>query len=445
MPKPLFRTWTQYAAWLVVGIAACLLLNGVIRMASFGTEDKPPTAPSTYAPVPLWFEVQPYAALWRWDAITYGDYRPVFAAAHAKALDPQNADMYHPEELKRNLASFVYTPFTALVFRPIAGQEWTLEESADVVSWLNHVMWIGAAVLLAMMLCHGRPWSWALVGAFVVHYLLYYPNATALHLTQASIWIMFFLVLTGFCLQRGWDVAAGIAFAFAISFKPHLAVVPALLFFLPRFPKRPMIVCGTMFTTLMLLSLGWAGIRNWQEYLGEVLPMLSRGYAYYPNQTFNGLLRRLFGPDDPAEFDLPRTVIWIKYLSSAFGLALLAVAYRSCFKRREEPTWDDHTLAYASVMSAGVLASPVCWDHHMTAFVVLYVVIIHRLVKFPHLRTRRIEGLLFGSFLLTGAYFETRGLWGAEAIFSGLGFYGALMLLAAAFLLCHRRETEAAA
>jgi hypothetical protein len=370
----------------------------------------------------------PYGALFSSRAVYIGDFRPIYDAAAGRRQVPDYR-MYRPDELKEHRAAFVYTPFAAWLVSPLVTRGFTLEEAADVVHRFNRVLWLGMAAMTFLLVAHGRRATLALAAAIAVQYLAYFPIAKALQLTQASVWISFFLVAAALLLQRGRPATAGLALALGASIKPHLAAVALLLALQPGVTRRMGFAALAGLSVTGLLSITYAGIPSSLDYVFHALPMLSGGYAYHPNQSVNGLLMRLFTGEDPAVFNLSTPVAWIKSASTVFGLCMLALAAftcRSAIQRSREP----ELLCYALAVTAVTIASPICWTHHMTAFIAPLAIIARRFLDEPRLRSPAILATAFASAILTGAFYDARHLSGLPlGLLTGFEFYGALLLL----------------
>lgn len=436
----LFRTRRAYVVALGVGFVVCILLNGYLRHVG-NPRRFALSSPDTWQIDP---DGNPFRALVSWRAQITGDFRPIYDAAKGRREDASYR-MYRPELLRQNLASFVYTPFTALLISPLARPGVSMFTAANWVSGVNHVMWFVGGIMLFLMITPGRSRTLGDAALLAVHYVAYYPMAKALELTQASVWIFFFLALSAFLVQRRRDAAAGLALAVGVSIKPHLVVILVLLALTLRFPWRVILACIGGLVATTAASIGYAGVENCRDYLFETLPILSAGYAYYPNQSANGMLHRLFTQTDPEEFNLAPAVGWIKVASAAFGLAVLAVA-AIAFRRRREATDNDDALLlkYALAITAATIASPVCWTHHLTVLLIALCAAVRFLSTHPDMRSRAVDAALLASYLLTGFFIDTRDVGnGVVALISGPGFYGSLMLLACLVALVWRGPASA--
>jgi EamA domain-containing membrane protein RarD len=122
-------------------------------------------------------------------------------------------------------------------------------------------------------------------------------------------------------------------------------------------------------------------------------------------------------------------VPWIKSVSTVFGLCVLVLAAftcRSAITRRREP----ELLCYALAVAAVTIASPICWTHHMTAFIAPLAIIARRFLDEPRLRSPTILATAFASAILTGAFYDARHLSGLPlGLLTGFEFYGGLLLL----------------
>jgi len=446
-PRVLFRSRRQYALTLAVGYAVCIVLTGLFR--HYGDPEKypllltggglPRLAWSTFQVDP---DGNPFESLTNWRAIITGDFSPIFDAAKGRRADP-NFRMYQPEQLRRGSASFVYSPLTALAISPFARPGVSMYAAADWVSLLNHLMWAGTFVMLYAVVSRGRPQPFRDALLLGLHYLLFYPLAKALQLTQASVWIFFFLAASTYCLQRGRHLVAGLTLAVGVSIKPHLAAIPLVLALTPPFPRKVLMSCLLGLVLTAAASVAYAGWHNCRDYLFVTLPTLSAGYAFFPNKSLNGLLLRAFSEVDPAVFNLAPAVPWIQTASAVFALCVLASAAIVLRRRPHRPSPELDSMRFATALTAAVVASPVCWEHHLTAMFIPLCVGVSYLRLYPGQRRPWLDAALLCSFLLTGFFFDSRYLGGWPiGLLSGLEFYGSLLLLLC--LLCLSRRASLA-
>ena len=266
--------------------------------------------------------------------------------------------------------------------------------------------------------------------------LLFYPLAKALELTQSGVWIFFFLAAAAVLLDRRAHVAGGLALAVGISIKPHLVLVPIGLALVGRFPRKPLVACFAGLAVTGIACLVYAGFANLRDYAFELLPHLSSGYAYYPNQSFNGMFLRLFTDQDPAVYNLSVKVPWIQKAAMASGLSLVGLAVLAGRGRARAGETEGDLLCFGAVLAAAVLASPLCWIHHYALLAIPIAIGARELHRIPSLRRGGLDLLFLASAVLLSFFFDTRR---APALLSGPEFTGALVFLACTFTLMRRR------
>jgi len=425
------------AGYALAFVAAFVLFTAVSLAFRFGG-----TPPESVAKDPavqtlggkLSWQYTKYNAIVRRYARSIGDFRPVYAAAVAWRND-RHSHVYNPTELAEGRASFVYTPFAAMLVYPLALLDLPLERAALYVHTANRACWLVGGLLLYLILMHERkktPLSMALFG---LAYLAFYPLAEALHLTQAQVWIWFALVAAAYLLHAGFILPSGVALGLAICIKPHLVMIPLLLLAAPGFPRLLILMCLGTAAGIALLCLLWVGPVNLFEYVTNLLPALSAGYAYHPNQSINGLLLRL-GHYAPAEqFNLAPAVGWVKLASAVFALAVLAV---TAFVLRRRGSGSDPMVSLAIAVTAGTVASPVTWPHHLSALSIGLAVLARTALDGESFVSPKVQWLGFLSFFLIGTYIDGSRLDGFPlALLSGFGFYGSLLLLACLMTVSH--------
>ena len=428
--------WGWFFAWCG-GWLLCALAGGFLRNAGdpaqfplFEAARRPPLPLETYNP-----GRQSFRALWRWDSLNAGDFQPVVQAAKRRRA---GKPLYQPEELRQGRASFVYTPFTALLVAPTLLAGWSAERTADAASLANHAFALIGFALLFRLVFAGRSWDWRDVLAFALPCLAFYPMANALYLTQCGVWIFFCAALSFSALHAGHALLGGICLGLAASIKPHLALVPIALLCVPGFPRRfiaATFVTGALTGLLSVLYAGWGTVVG---YFSETLPQLSAGYSYFQNQSFNGLLLRGFTEQKAEVFDLATPVAWVQRASSALGLALLAGVTALCRRGRAARAPLDDELVYAALFSAVVVASPVCWIHHL--ILLLFPIGIAARALALRGEPGALGGLLLAGLLLVGSLFDaSRVPNGWPSVFTNLEFAGALLVLSV--LLALRRPT----
>ena len=427
-------TKRRFLLVFLLGMAICGSFNAALR--HLGAPDQYPLVGPNG--LPPWKTARPngrYRSLFRREPENFGDFRPVFNAARTWRLD-RTARAYDPSELAERRAAFVYTPFAAMLLLPVTGDGWTLPSAANAIHLANLVLWIVGGMMLFCIITYGKPWGISAFAVFAVVYLAFYPLADAIYLTQTQVWIWFFLVTAAFVHQRGRPAAAGVALGLAVSIKPHLIVVPALLTIVPQLRRRMITASAVTIALLGVISLAWVGLKNLADYAVNTLPSLSAGYAYYPNQSANGLLLRLGGYADPAVFNLAPRVPWVQLVSSLFGLLVLTVT--AIVLRRRSDRSDD-LMCFALATAGATLASPVIWMHHLTTLSIGLAVLARYIAYEDAAVPTGLQVSTLLGLLLVGSYFEGSRLSGMPlALLTGFEFYGAIMVLACLAVVTRR-------
>lgn len=346
------------------------------------------------------------------------DALPAMQAAQALLAEPRAPiyDMSRPDT-----AAFLYPPIAAALYAPhvAAGAGAT----ASLVTW-NRLVFLLIGVLLAATLAGPRrrwpsPLELAGVAAAMV---LFLPAVRALELNQASLYVALFLGAAWVALDRGAEAAAGVFLALAAAVKPHLFAVAPLLVFHAR---RMAVAAGATGALLLAASLLYAGVPNHVTYLTHVLPEASRGYAFFPNQSFGGLLHRLLSdaPLDVFALMAPSPLVMQATLAVAAAVygAVLFVLFRARAHR------DLAREAFALAWLVTTMIAPIAWGHHYAAALFPLAWLVRRFRDGEERGAARLGPVAVGCALL-GSYFVVSGLRGpAPRLLASYGLFGALL------------------
>ncbi len=270
---------------------------------------------------------------------------------------------------------FIYPPtslliIAALSFGPLAtfieAHGWSADDVLQVISWCFVAL---SAFFVARILITSVERSrrlsrldvagLALTGVFFT--LTYYPIMKAYTLGQAQVWINALFAAAFWCWLTGKEGVAGYLVGLMCLLKPQYALI--LVWGLLR--RRWEFVVRGALTAGLALALS-VGIFGWSNHVGylQVLSFLSRhGEAFYPNQSFNGLLNRLFHNGDSANwsFSVYPPFHPVVYAGTLIASALLLLAALFLPTRSAEKGG----VADLSIMTLScTLASPVAWEHH---------------------------------------------------------------------------------
>lgn len=298
-------------------------------------------------------------------------------------------------------SSFIYPPLAALPYTFAAGVGY--EGAHARLAILSRVAWvacIGVAIVLAWSRCKSVA---PVVGFGLAAALLFYPLLRAVELNQATLLVAVLLGASLLLAQRGYDGAAGAVCAASAMFKPQLALVAPLLYFSSR---RFALSAAASLVGLGAASVVYAGVANHVRYVSSVLPRLSGGYAFYPNQSFSGTLLRLSGAY-PYDFDLHQPPAWMRVVGAAFTVAVLTGGL--WLQRRaaaRSSTRDGLVLALLASWLTVTLASPISWEHHYAPALFAFAVLFGRAVSGDSTRAAVVGGA--AAFPLVAGYLDVR-------------------------------------
>lgn len=342
-----------------------------------------------------------------------GDPGPSIVAAGRLRADPRAA--IYPRDLSIGSA-FIYPPIAARPYEPLAGLHPSLARAAlSRVSRALFVVVVG--LLAALLVVRRKPRPLELVAA-VLGALAFFPLVHAVQLNQATLAVTALIGAAFLALVLERPALAGVAVGLACAVKPHLALVLPLLAFHARRTVVAALVTGA---ALLALSLAYAGVANHVAYATSVLPTLSRGYAYFANQSANGLYQRLFIDSDIGVFVLPPAYLPVQALTLATAVAGYGAAAFVIHRARARA--DLAPLVFAFAWLVCTLISPIGWQHHFAPALFVFALLLRdRIVSTP---------LAALAFVLLGAYFEVRQLRDPLALVgASYVFFGALLLVA---------------
>jgi alpha-1,2-mannosyltransferase len=328
-------------------------------------------------------------------------------------------------------SSFIYPPIAAFVMSPLADLSYERAHLAlSIVSRVAYVVCLGLAVAIAWGA--GRV-SAALVG--VALGLAFYPLLRSVELNQATLLVSVFFGGAVLAALHGRQALAGVLIGLMAALKPQaILILPLLLWH-----SRRLSVAGLITAVgAGIVSIVYAGVSDHVDYVTRILPQLSVGYAFYPNQSWTGMVLRLAG-EPFAAFALPSPSPGARVAAMALNLTTFAVAIvvlRTASRRSAARTPQTLASALCFAWLAVTLASPISWEHHYTPCIFAFALIIARARGWPLLACL----LAAASFPLIASYVEVRswtGMVGRAA--SSYCLFGGLLLAASfAFALTNR-------
>ena len=305
--------------------------------------------------------------------------------------------LHHPFPDAALRPAYIYPPAFALLVAPLA----VLPDAAANIVWLL----IGQAALAAAMvitLRWLRPPAWAFT-AMLCATLTFYPLWIDAVQGQANLLVLL-LVTAGIAGIVQGKPRFGIALGAAAALKLTPIILLIWLLLDRRFREA-----AWMIGALAVLTTAAALVRfqDTLVFVGEVLPALSQGTAFYANQSLAGVVFRFFSSN-------PYTTPWIA-LPWAFLLpmagAILLIAF--WFWRAADRPAMARGVAFLPLLP---LLSSVTWPHHLV--ILLPVIWIGAIAlaerDWPPVPTAGLAGLL--------VIFSVIARWPVGPAFGQVGF-----------------------
>ena len=366
-------------------------------------------------------------------------WRPM-SAARQYANQHGGAGIYEEIFFKRRI-KFQYPP-TSLLFlgnlsRPAL--KWISWCSVWVTALVCvHVFTTQAASSAETRTAGGLDWL-ARTAVLLGLALTFYPVLRAYGLGQIQAWVNALFALLVLAWTRGRYAASGVMLGLMCLIKPTYAVIG--LWALLRHQWRFLLGAIGTGAAGLAVSVAAFGVTAHVEYLRVLSYVGSRGEAYFPNQSFNGLMNRLVGNGSNLvwqEDAFPPFHPLVYGVTLAAGLILLALALRPIGRPRSNSLLD---LVIISVTAT--VMSPLAWEHHFGTLLPLYAAATPILIAGAS--TGRATPLILAvCFVLTGQYFEFVQRFAATPlnILQSYVLAGALGLLAVAHLAVRRPSPD---
>jgi alpha-1,2-mannosyltransferase len=293
-------------------------------------------------------------------------------------------DMYGalPKTIAGNYLPFIYPPFAAIIFAPLAALPWVPAAVAmEALSLISLIVVIYLTVRRAWP-AGGRRGALVATAVLAPAVLKLEPVYDTLWFGQINLVLMLLVVADLLVVNPRWPRGALIGVAAAIKLTPAVFV----LYFLLRKDFRSAInaaVAGAIATAIGFL-VDWSG--SAQYFFGSTGGARSVGGSlYYTNQTIDGGLARLGITGHHL------TLLWLT------GVAIVAVFSFVAIHRAH--LLDDAPLAMVITAGFGLIASPTSWGHHYVYAVPALIVMGAHAV-----RTRR-RGWIAALLITTAMFF----------------------------------------
>jgi hypothetical protein len=359
-------------------------------------------------------------------------WRPMEAARRIASTNP-NADLYEELFFKQKV-KFQYAPTSLLYIDGLS------RVGLNNISWL--AVWVTAVVSAlifrdqlrrtARLIAPLDSRSETIVLAIALGLgLTFYPLLKGYTLGQIQVWVDALFAIFVWTWSRGALAGAGVLLGLACLIKPPLT--PVAVWALIRGRWRMAAGAAAAGAVGLAASVAAYGLRSHLSYPQVLAYIGARGETYYPNQSFNGLLNRLFRNGDNLEFldhafSPPHP--WVRVGTLLAAVVLLGLAFALPPLRKP----GNGRFDLSAVAITATVISPIAWEHHYGILLPLFAVLVPASLDVsPH--PRRMAALLAGAFVLTGQYFQIAQRTAAtpwNPLQSYL-LFGALMLLATAY------------
>lgn len=299
---------------------------------------------------------------------------------------------------------FQYPPTALLPFPLLAEvvprEAWLGALNAVSLLWLAVSIAVCGALLAQSLARLGEPGGRGVTLLGIWLALAFYPLVKAYSLGQVQTWVNGLFALALACWLAGRPRSAGVLVGLMCLIKPHYALF-ALWAALRRrwdfaLPLAIVVALG------LCASLALFGIGNHRDYADVVSFMSRRGEAYFPNQSWNGLLNRLlhngnnlqwmgasFAPYHP-------WVFWSTTLTSGALVMAALVPVRRAHR--------GDAVGFVLLALSVTAASPIAWEHHYGILPPIYAAALGCLGARPALGRATLACLAL-SYALTSNYF----------------------------------------
>jgi alpha-1,2-mannosyltransferase len=180
--------------------------------------------------------------------------------------------------------------------------------------------------------------------------------------------ILVLLVAAIWALERsGWSSTAGLLLGIAAGIKLFPAYL--IVYYLARGRIRPLMAAALSFLVLNLVTAFVLGMDTYYDYISVVLPHQSKFRSFGYNLSIAGFWSKLF---DPVGEGGCMTPLWPSPALARWGTLLsdlVITVIIATFAHRAR-TFAQRDLAFATVVTAMLLVSPVTWDFSLPLLLV---------------------------------------------------------------------------
>jgi alpha-1,2-mannosyltransferase len=218
----------------------------------------------------------------------------------------------------------------------------------------------------------------------------FYPMIRGYSVGQIQVWINSLFAIIFWCWMKDKKGIAGALTGIICLLKPQYSIILGWGIFRQQW-TFVLSFAATLLAGL-LVSVSVFGVTDHLDYL-RVLSFLSKhGDAYYPNQSINGLLNRLFQNGNILVWQgraWPPFNPWVYGGTLISSIALISMALFWPMKKSEKGS----ILDFSIVALTCTMASPLAWVHHYGILLPIYAFLL------PTLLRRKIFGRITIAYL----------------------------------------------
>jgi len=375
---------------------------------------------------------------------------PIRAAARVISVEPQVP--VYTTTIFGLQSKFQYPPTSLFLLQPIIAAEDLIHRSAAIFKASCWGAALATIILMAWVFPRclalgngratplGRRDRVVLAAVAAVGTLTFHPIVTAVSLGQVQTWINFLFCAAVFSWVSGRKDWAGVLTAVICLIKPQL------LLFLPwaavRKEWRFIWYFAVPFCLISLISVFVYGLEDWSDYLELLSYVSKRGETFFPNQSVNGLLNRLFHNGNNLVWQEAAYApynFWIYIATSVSSAVIIALAILWRRHEHERAPGMDFLVAGLSF----TMASPIAWHHHYGAMLPMFALALPATLSARGLGAGSLV-VLAVSYVLSSTLFDVTNRL-ADTPFNVLQsyiFFGAVVLLVHLYRLRHVQYVE---
>jgi hypothetical protein len=197
-------------------------------------------------------------------------------------------------------------------------------------------------------------------------FFTFYPVVKAGTLGQIQVWLNATFAIAIFCYVTGYEVMAGILLGVMASIKPQYALF--VIWGMFRGNQRLVITMILTGSLGLLMGIREFGFGTYMDYLYGLSYLANHGESFYPNQSFNGLIGRLFSVRYPDLFNntewrahyFPPYNFWVATFTQITSVVILIIA----LIKGKGQSKESHVADFCLMGLAATMASPIAWEHH---------------------------------------------------------------------------------